>query len=45
MQNEHFAATVFPKHSSGHEDLAEQMQSGATTSTAPRAEEPHIEWQ
>lgn len=45
MQNEHFTATVFPKHSSGHEDLAEQMQSGATTSAALRAEEPHIEWQ
>ena len=33
-QNEHFTTTVFSKHSSGHEGLAEPMQDGPTTRTA-----------
>lgn len=34
MQNEHFTTIVLSKHSSGHRDLVEKMQNGATVSTA-----------
>lgn len=39
MQNEHFTTTFCSKRSSGHKDLAEQMQNRVTTSLAQRAEE------
>lgn len=34
MQNEHFTTIVLSKHSSGHRDLVEKMQNGATVRTA-----------